>query len=141
MKRRLEDRHRHRRRHRRREQSRRESGGGDFNEGGGEEEEQWPTATADDIDELRSTAVVMEMKALDSGATSTTTSTSSAAARGPLFDDLGVDVDDLEGCTAAELNPKLVECTRMCARALEVGVTGLHFFTHFLLLVFLESTQ
>jgi hypothetical protein len=124
LKSRLEDRIHRRQVHRRRGRQ----SGGDANGGGGgdddsnnnngnteedeKEEEEWATAKAEDIDELRSTAVV-------------TTETDSGSGSGyydrdgPSFDDLGVDVDDLEGCTAAELSPKLVECTRMCARALE----------------------
>ena len=103
-----------------------------------DEDEEWATVTADDVDTLRSTAMVIETTALDhepggsSSPFSTSFSFSSSSDGGggesrrrvpsavpPSFDDLEVDVDDLEGCTAAELNTKLIECTRMCARAAE----------------------
>ena len=102
-----------------------------------DEDEEWATVTADDVDTLRSTAMVIETTALDHepGGSSSPFSPSSSfsssdggggesrrrvpSAVPPSFDDLEVDVDDLEGCTAAELNTKLIECTRMCARAAE----------------------
>ena len=66
------------------------------------------TVTAEDIDELRSTALVMR----------TTPGFSSSAVR-VSFDDLGVEVDDLDGCTVSGLGPKLAECERMCAIAID----------------------
>jgi len=118
------------------EHNRNSGGGGGGGGGGGEDEEETreegeegeegeeTTVTVDDIDDLRATAVVTETHLLGSnsrsgGGRGGTSPRSRGPAPAVCFDLLDVIIDDLEGCTIAELEPKLVECTRMCARALE----------------------